>query len=55
MAYASFGLFASDKAEQYFGYTASEEDKARLREAVPRVHMVERSTGEMVEGSGEGK
>lgn len=46
MAYAGAGLLASDKAEQAFGYTPSEEDKARLREAVPRVHMVERGEGE---------
>lgn len=45
MAYAGFGLIASDKAEQVFGYTPSEEDKARLREAVPRVHLVERGEG----------
>ena len=49
MAYAGFGLLVSDKAEQAFGYTASEEDKQRLREAVPRVHLVDR------EGIGSGK
>ncbi|EME38342.1 hypothetical protein DOTSEDRAFT_29401 [Dothistroma septosporum NZE10] len=42
MAYAAAGLFLSDKAEQSFGFTPTEEDKKKLRDAVPTVHMVER-------------
>ncbi|KAK4628864.1 hypothetical protein CLAFUW4_08025 [Fulvia fulva] len=42
MAYAAAGLFLSDKAEQSFGFTPTEEDKKKLRHAVPKVHMVER-------------
>lgn len=42
MAYAGFGLYASDKAEAALGYTPSEEDKRRLREAMPTISAVER-------------
>ncbi|KAK4499304.1 hypothetical protein PRZ48_009817 [Zasmidium cellare] len=42
MAYGVFGLWASDKAEETFGFKATEEDKKRLQEAVPKIHMVER-------------
>lgn len=42
MAYAGLGLLLSDKAEQTFGFTPTEEDKKNLKEAVPRVHMVDR-------------
>ncbi|GAB7363715.1 hypothetical protein MBLNU230_g4283t1 [Neophaeotheca triangularis] len=42
IAYAFFGLYASDKAESALGYTPSEEDKRRLRDAVPRISAVER-------------
>lgn len=54
MAYAGFGLLASDKAEKVFGYEASEEDRERLRGMVPRVQMVERDAdlGEVGEGRG---
>lgn len=45
MAYAGFGLLVSDRAEQFFGYTPSQEDKERLRSVVPRVQMVERDGG----------
>lgn len=42
MAYATAGLFLSDKAESYFGFKASEDDKRALKEAVPKVHFVEK-------------
>ena len=42
MAYAVFGLMLSDKAEEAFGLTPSEKDKQDLREAVPKIHLVER-------------
>jgi pyrroline-5-carboxylate reductase len=32
MAYAAFGLLASDQAEQLLGWTATEEDRKRLKE-----------------------
>lgn len=38
VAYAAFGLTASDQIEQYLGWTATEEDRQRL----PKVHMVDR-------------
>ena len=42
MAYAAFGLLASDQAEQFLGWTATEEDRKRLKEEMPKVHMVDR-------------
>lgn len=45
MAYATLALALSDRAEEKFGYTATEEDRARLRGVVPRVHVVERGEG----------
>ena len=42
MAYAAAGLFLSDKAEQSFGFTPTEYDKQKLRDAIPKVHMVEK-------------
>ena len=42
MAYAAFGILLSDRAEQTFGFVPTEEDKKNLREAVPKIHMVER-------------
>jgi len=42
MAYAGFGLLASDKAEQMFGFAATEEDRRKLQESMPRVHLVDK-------------
>jgi len=42
MAYAAFGLLLSDKAEEAFGFTPTEKYKQDLREAVPKLHTVER-------------
>ena len=42
MAYAVFGLVLSDKAEEAFVFTQIDKDKLDLREAVPKIHMVER-------------
>ncbi|KAK5108014.1 hypothetical protein LTR62_008849 [Meristemomyces frigidus] len=42
MAYAMFGIFVSDKAEQAFGFVPTEQDKKRLDEAWPKVQVVER-------------
>jgi hypothetical protein len=43
MAYAGFGLFLSDKAEEKFGLTPTEKDKEELRNALPKISTVERS------------
>lgn len=45
MAYALFGLLVSDKAESALGFTPTEDDKKKLREAVPTIHLVEREKG----------
>ena len=42
MAYAAFGLLASDQAEQLLGWTATEEDRKRLKEEMPKVLVVDR-------------
>lgn len=42
MLYAGLGLLLSDKAEQTFGFTPTEEDKQKLREIVPKVHFVDK-------------
>lgn len=43
MAYAAFGLFASDQAEQFLGWTPTDEDRKRLKEEqLPRVHMIDK-------------
>jgi hypothetical protein len=42
MAYATFGLFASDKAEEVFGFTPTPEDKKRLEESLPTIRTVEK-------------
>lgn len=41
IGYATLGLFLSDTAEEKLGYTPTEEDKKRLREAMPRIRVVE--------------
>lgn len=42
MVYAAAGLLLSDKAEQAFGFVPTEEDKRRLKEAVPKIHVVDK-------------
>ncbi|KAF2722005.1 hypothetical protein K431DRAFT_223110 [Polychaeton citri CBS 116435] len=45
MAYAGAGIFLSDRAEESLGFTPSEEDRRRLREAVPKIQLVDREEG----------
>lgn len=42
MAYAAFGLLLSDKAEEAFGFTPTQQDKERLKDIVPKVRVVEK-------------
>ncbi|QDS69808.1 hypothetical protein FKW77_010473 [Venturia effusa] len=42
MAYAAGALYLSDRAEEKFGLKATEDDKERLRKAIPRITTVER-------------
>ena len=42
IAYGTLGLFVSDKAEQAFGFAPTEEDRRRLKEAIPKIHTIER-------------
>jgi hypothetical protein len=46
MAYAGLGLFLSDKAEEAFGFVPTEQDKQRLKEAIPKISLVERGERE---------
>jgi hypothetical protein len=41
IGYACLGLFLADTAEEKLGYTPTEEDKKRLREALPKIRVVE--------------
>lgn len=44
MAYAGIGLFLSDKAEEKFGLTPTEQDREELRNALPKITTVERNS-----------
>ncbi len=39
------GLYVSDRAEEKFGFTPTEEDKAALERLTPKIHVVEREQG----------
>jgi hypothetical protein len=41
MLYACLGLYISDAAEKKLGYTPTEEDKRKLREAMPKIRIVD--------------
>jgi hypothetical protein len=41
IGYACLGLFLADTVEEKLGYTPTEEDKKRLREALPKIRVVE--------------
>ncbi|KAK4544074.1 hypothetical protein LTR36_004572 [Oleoguttula mirabilis] len=43
MAYAGFGLIASDKAEQALGLVPTEQDKQRLQDAWPKIHAIDKA------------
>jgi hypothetical protein len=42
MGYAVAGLYLSDTAEEKLGMKATDEDKAKLREMIPRVHTIDK-------------
>lgn len=42
MAYATFGLFLSDKAEETFGMVPTEQDREQLREVLPKIRTVDK-------------
>ena len=42
MVWGVVGLILSDKAEQAFGFVPTEQDKKDLRDAIPKIHMVDR-------------
>ena len=42
IAYAGFGIFASDVMESYLGLTPTEQDRQRLKEVMPTIHAVDR-------------
>lgn len=43
IAWGIAGLYISDKAEESFGFTPTEEDKAELRNLAPRITTVEKT------------
>lgn len=44
MAYASAGLYLSDKFEEKMGWTPTEKDREELRNALPKIMVVERKS-----------
>ncbi|KXS93797.1 hypothetical protein AC578_828 [Pseudocercospora eumusae] len=52
MAYATAGLFLSEKAESFFGFTPTEQDKQALKDAVPKFQFVEKDKKEKKERTG---
>jgi hypothetical protein len=42
MAWGVVGLFISDRAEETFNLVPTEEDRRKLKEAIPKVHFVEK-------------
>ncbi|KAF2092756.1 hypothetical protein NA57DRAFT_49661, partial [Rhizodiscina lignyota] len=42
MAYATFALYASDKAEEVFKLTPTQEDKDRLNQTLPKFRVVDK-------------
>lgn len=42
MAYAGLGLFLSDRVEEKFGFTPTEQDKEDLQRAMPKIITVEK-------------
>ncbi|KAI8938398.1 hypothetical protein NX059_004294 [Plenodomus lindquistii] len=44
MAYAGAGLYLSDKVEERYGLTPTESDREELRNALPKVAIVEKKS-----------
>lgn len=42
MAWGVAGLYLSDRAEEKFGYTPTEQDKTALEKLKPKIHVVDR-------------
>jgi len=42
LAWGVVGLYLSDRAEEKFGFTPTDEDKAALDRLTPKIHVVER-------------
>jgi hypothetical protein len=42
MGYAIAGLYLSDTAEEKFGMKATDEDREKLREMIPKIHTVDK-------------
>ncbi|KAK7418378.1 hypothetical protein QQX98_003998 [Neonectria punicea] len=45
IAWGTAGLYVSNQVEENFGFTPTEEDKARLSQYTPRIVAVERNQG----------
>ncbi|KAL7938092.1 hypothetical protein V8C35DRAFT_276489 [Trichoderma chlorosporum] len=43
IAWGCAGLYLSDRAEEKFGFTPTEEDKAELRNMTPKITTVDKS------------
>ncbi|KAI1403402.1 hypothetical protein F4819DRAFT_484672 [Hypoxylon fuscum] len=45
LAWGAIGLQLSDRAEERYGFTPTEEDKAALAKVMPRITAVDRNEG----------
>ena len=42
IAYSTLGNVISDQAEKHFGMVANDDDKERLRKAIPKITTIDR-------------
>lgn len=42
LTWGAVGLYMSDQAEEKFGFTPTEKDKAALEKIKPKIHLVDR-------------
>ncbi|KAK7927792.1 hypothetical protein PG985_004790 [Apiospora marii] len=54
LAWGAVGLQLSDRAEDKYGFKASDEEKARLRQLVPRIVTVDRDSSDSSSSSSAG-
>ncbi|KAI0161684.1 hypothetical protein GGR52DRAFT_134144 [Hypoxylon sp. FL1284] len=55
LAWGGLGLYLSDRAEEQYGLTPTDDDKAALAQALPRITAVDKSDGPRRSGPDEKK
>jgi hypothetical protein len=46
LIWAVAGLYLSDRAEEKFGFTPTEEDRMALEKMAPKIHLIEKGRGD---------